>query len=118
MVKSRLHQQKMFLQGSIRDEYSHSLLFAKKNLLRPWIITMKQCPGLGYEFATEVRRAFDRIKVFPAAWPLFSKSTRRCLLNRFPYGVLYRVDRNAIRVGAIMHLDRDPKNWYLRSGKF
>ncbi len=50
--------------------------------------------------------------------PLFSKRTCRCLLNRFPYGVLYRVDIDAIRVGAVMHLNRDPKNWRLRTGKF
>jgi hypothetical protein len=33
----------------------------------------EQCPGLGYEFAAEVKRAFDRVKVFPEAWPLFSR---------------------------------------------
>ena len=78
----------------------------------------QQCPGLGYEFAAEVKRAFDRVKVFPESWPLFSRQTRRCLLNRFPYGVLYRVDSDAVRVGAIMHLNRDPKNWHLRTGQF
>ena len=78
----------------------------------------EQCPGLGYEFAAEVKRAFDRITVFPEAWPLFSRRTRRCLLNRFPYGVLYRLDVDAIRVGANMHLNRDPKNWRMRTGKF
>jgi hypothetical protein len=77
-----------------------------------------QCPGLGYEFAVEVNHTFDRIKVYPEAWQLFSKRTRRCLLNRFPYGVLYRVDTGIILVGAIMHLNRDPKTWDLRTGKF
>ncbi len=33
-------------------------------------------------------------------------------------GVLYRVGSDAIRIGAIMHLNRDPKNWRLRTGKF
>ena len=78
----------------------------------------EQCPGLGYEFAAEVKRGFDRIKVFPEAWQLFSGRTRRCLLNRFPYGILYRVDVDAIRVGAVMHLNRDPKSWRLRTGKW
>ena len=78
----------------------------------------EQCSGLGYEFAAEVKRAFDRIKAFPEAWQMFSKRTRRCLLDRFSYGVLYRVDKDAIRVGAIMHLNCDPKSWRLRTGKF
>ena len=94
------------------------LSFAEEEFAEAVDCYNEQCPGLGYEFAAEVRRAFDRIKVFPDAWPLFSKSTRRCVLNRFPYGVLYRVDRNAIRVGAIMHLNLDPKSWHQRTGKF
>ncbi len=94
------------------------LSFAEEEFAEAVDYYNEQCPGLGYEFAAEVRRVFDRIMVFPAAWPLFSKSTRRCLLNRFPYGVLYRVDGDAIRIGAIMHLDRDPKNWHLRTRKF
>jgi len=94
------------------------LSFAEEEFAEAVDYYNEQCLGLGYEFAAEVRRAFERIKVFPAAWPLFSRSTHRCLLNRFPYGVLYRVDRNAIRVGAIMHLNLDPKNWYQRTDKF
>jgi hypothetical protein len=45
-------------------------------------------PGLGYEFAEEVRSAFERIGAFPDAWPLFSARSRRCIVSRFPYGVL------------------------------
>lgn len=45
-------------------------------------------PGLGYEFADEVRRTFGRIQSFPDAWPLFSARTRRCIVSRLPYGVL------------------------------
>ena len=94
------------------------LSFAEEEFAEAVDYYNEQCPGLGYEFAAEVKRAFDRINVFPEAWPLFSGLIRRCLLNRFPYGVLYRVDMDAIRVGAVMHLNRDPKNWRLRTGKF
>ena len=94
------------------------LSFAEEEFAEAVDYYNEQCSGLGYEFAAEVKRAFDRIKVFPEAWQLFSGRTRRCLLNRFPYGVLYRVDRDAIHVAAIMHLNRDPKNWRLRTSKF
>jgi plasmid stabilization system protein ParE len=77
----------------------------------------EQCSGLGYEFAAEVKRAFDRIALFPEAWQIFSKRSRRCLLDRFPYGVLYKIDNDTIQVGAIMHLRRDPKHWRQRIGK-
>lgn len=70
-----------------------------------------QCPGLGYEMALEVQRAFERIENFPDAWPQFSESSRRCLVDRFPYGVLYQMREDCILIGAIMHLKRDPVHW-------
>jgi hypothetical protein len=45
--------------------------------------------GLGYEFLWEVLFAIDRIKQFPQAWQPFHENTRRCLLRRFPYGIIY-----------------------------
>lgn len=50
-----------------------------------------QCPGLGYEFAAEVQRTFERIRNHPTAWPVFSPRSRRCLTDRFPFGVLYQL---------------------------
>ncbi|PTN33504.1 type II toxin-antitoxin system RelE/ParE family toxin [Desulfonatronum sp. SC1] len=74
-----------------------------------------QCPGLGYEFAAEVRRCFERIRRHPDAWPAFTSRTKRCLMNRFPYGVLYRAEGDSIIVGAIMHLKRNPILWRKRA---
>jgi len=71
----------------------------------------QQCPGLGYEFAAEAKAAFGRIASFPSAWPAFSPRSRRCIINRFPYGVLYQVRRDSILIVAIMHLRRDPRRW-------
>jgi len=70
-----------------------------------------QSPGLGYELAAEVKAAFDRIASFPTAWPVFSERSRRCLVNRFPYGVLYQVRGDTVLVVAIMHLRRAPTLW-------
>jgi len=39
----------------------------------------EQCPGLGYEFAVEVQRTFERVRRYPEAWPAFSLRGRRCL---------------------------------------
>lgn len=73
-----------------------------------------QSPGLGYEFAAEVQRTFDRIRRFPEAWPVFSLRGRRCLTGRFPFGVLYDVEENTILIGAIMDLRCDPIRWQQR----
>lgn len=73
-----------------------------------------QCPGLGYEFAVEVQRVLDRIRQYPTAWPVFSERSRRCFLNRFPYGILYQIRDHEILIAAIMHLKRSPRAWNQR----
>ena len=71
----------------------------------------RECPGLGYEFADEVYRTFDRIVDNPEAWHSLSKRTRRCLTHRFPYAVIYQLRPELILVVAIMHLHRHPETW-------
>lgn len=77
----------------------------------------QQRPGLGYEFAVEVRNAMSRIVAFPNAWPAFSARTRRCIINRFPYGILYQLRTDHILITAIMHLKSNPKKWQERITK-
>lgn len=77
-----------------------------------------ECPGLGYEMAFEAKDALRRINYFPNAWPLFTKTTRRCLLNRFPYGILYRKRNDKIIVYAIMHLKLNPIRWVKRLNEY
>jgi hypothetical protein len=73
-----------------------------------------ECPGLGYEFAAEIRQSFDRIKNHPEVWPQFSTRSRRCLVDRFPYGVLYQIRNSCILIGGIMHLKQNPVRWQER----
>jgi plasmid stabilization system protein ParE len=70
--------------------------------------------GLGYEFAGEARRTIARIIEHPNAWTPISKHTRRCRLNRFPYGILYQLRPDTILIVAVMHLRRDPESWKTR----
>jgi hypothetical protein len=75
-----------------------------------------QRSGLGYEFAAEVQRTFERIRQHPEAWSVLSSRARRCLTDRFPFGILYQLRGDCILVGGIMHLKRDPKRWQERAG--
>ena len=74
-------------------------------------------PGLGYQFAIEIVAAVERIKANPGIWPVLDDQVRRCLVHRFPSGVIYSVDEQRLRVLilAVMHLHRQPDYWSGRS---
>jgi toxin ParE1/3/4 len=72
-------------------------------------------PGLGYDFSIEMRKAIQNILGFPNAWPIIFKGVRRCLIKRFPYGVLYSLDHGNILILAVMHLSRHPDYWKERN---
>ena len=75
-----------------------------------------QRQGLGQEFAKEVEDTIERIKQNPRAWTCtpFSKRTRRCLTNRFPYEIVYQIREDIILIVAVLHQRRHPKTWQSR----
>jgi len=71
----------------------------------------KQFPGLGYEFASEVRKCINTIISFPKAWIKFQDEIRKYIINRFPYAILYEVKKDMIIIFAVMHLKMNPQRW-------
>jgi toxin ParE1/3/4 len=71
-------------------------------------------PGLGEELAAEVFFALSNIISYPNAWPLLEEGVRRCLVNRFPYGIIYSPEPEGIFILAVMHLSRHPEAWKTR----
>jgi plasmid stabilization system protein ParE len=74
-------------------------------------------PGLGDEFLKEIYSAIQRIILFPNAWSGLSENTRRCLVNRFPYGVIYRIVEDEILIVAVTQLNRKPRDFRTRLEK-
>jgi hypothetical protein len=70
--------------------------------------------GLGLDFAEETYSAIQRILRFPRAWTSLSLRTRRCLINRFPFGVIYSIEGDEIIILAVMQLNRRPGYWRTR----
>ncbi|MDE2511004.1 MAG: type II toxin-antitoxin system RelE/ParE family toxin [Elusimicrobia bacterium] len=66
---------------------------------------------LGREFLDEVDRAVRRAAIFPLSCPEIEPGMRRCLLARFPYGLIFGVDRETLVVAAVAHLHREPRYW-------
>ncbi len=83
-----------------------------KEELNETIIYYNECQDeLGIEFAREVYKAIQIILEFPQAWPPLSPNTRRCITNRFPYGVIYQEVKDEIIIIAVMQLNRKPGYW-------
>ncbi len=70
--------------------------------------------GLGLEFTMEVFNAIQNILQYPLAWTSLSQNTRRCILKRFPYGIIYQIKEDMIFIIAIMQLSRKPLYWNKR----
>lgn len=66
---------------------------------------------LGLDFAYEVYETIQRIIKFPNAWQILDGEIRRCLTNRFPFGVVYYQNNNQIVILAVMQLRREPNYW-------
>jgi plasmid stabilization system protein ParE len=67
--------------------------------------------GLGLDLALEVQAAIGSVVSFPDAWPPIEGEIRRCLVRRFPYGILYTRLDSEVLILAVMHLQRSPDYW-------
>jgi plasmid stabilization system protein ParE len=71
--------------------------------------------GLGQEFLNSVEAALASIVRHPALWRRLRGRFHRCLVHRFPYGVIYTVEGPTIYVAAVMHVKRKPGYWESRA---
>jgi toxin ParE1/3/4 len=75
----------------------------------------QESPGLGIAFLNEVEAYVESIVKNPNAGTKIRGQVRRRLLGRFPYGILYSLNPDGIRILAIMNLKRRPTYWVGRS---
>ena len=65
-------------------------------------------------FSDEIDAAESAIVAFPDAWPPFDHGTRRYLLRRYPFSVIYRIESRRILIVAVAHGHRRPGYWKSR----
>ena len=66
---------------------------------------------LGLAFVAEFERAVNAVLANPNLGAVFRGSRRRYLLRRFPYGVIYQITSEELRVVAVAHQRRRPGYW-------
>lgn len=64
--------------------------------------------GLGRAFLNELRRARVHIERFPAGCQQVLPGVRRCLVRRFPFGIIYRCQADRIEILAVLPTQADP----------
>lgn len=62
-------------------------------------------------FMAELSRAIAKIGEAPERWPGGKHGTRKFLLQRFPFAVVYRELPSSIQVVAVAHGHRRPGYW-------
>jgi len=70
-------------------------------------------PGLGRDLLDEVAGAINRAARNPEAGSSMTadQKTRRLLVSRFPYQLVYRLRPAEVVVVAVAHLKRRPGHW-------
>jgi hypothetical protein len=71
----------------------------------------RQSRGLGTQFLSEFDQAVARVRRYPESCPVVDDGMRRVLLGRFPYGLWYAIETDAVMVYAVAHLHRQPYYW-------
>ena len=74
-----------------------------------------RAPETAPQFREAVRAVVARIAENPRQFPSSTHQTRRALLRRFPYIVIFRAARDTAYVVAVFHTSRDPMAWRQRT---
>jgi len=74
-----------------------------------------QADGLGDDFLSELESAYQAIIELPDTWPKFQFGFRRFLLSKFPFSVIYKINKETMFVVAVMHNSRKPGYWNERT---
>ena len=74
----------------------------------------EQSESAASAFVTELDRAIVRIGDAPGRWSEHTHGTRRFVMRRFPFSIVYRVGPSTITIFAVAHARRLPGYWERR----
>lgn len=70
-----------------------------------------QSPGVGIELRKQVESAVSKIQQHPLRWSPFIHGTRRFILRKFPYSLVYLKMQDHLWLVAVAHHKRRPGYW-------
>ena len=87
---------------------------ARREFLKEVVYYNEQALGLGAALVHEVEEATARALTFPDSGSPGPAGTRLIVINKFPFSIVYRPDREGIVVFALAHHKRRPEYWESR----
>ncbi len=69
----------------------------------------QRSPAVAEAFIAEVDGAVAGIGESPETWPRYRRGTRRFVLRRFPFSVVYRIEDDVVYVVAVAHAKQRPE---------
>jgi toxin ParE1/3/4 len=90
----------------------HEDALAEAQSAYDWYAT--QDPTAAEAFIDELDHAMERIVTFPNLGGSYSSGTRRYVMKRFPFTLIYRERHRIIEIVAVAHARRKPGYWKKR----
>ncbi len=81
------------------------------NYLMPSLFYELEIEGLGGKFKHEIQTSIKRISKYPEAWSIERNGIRRYIMHKFPYKIIYSIEKEHIYILALAHLHRKPHYW-------
>jgi hypothetical protein len=70
-----------------------------------------QSAGLGQKFLDEVIETIGFIEKFPQLWSRNTENTRKAILRKYPFNLIYSIFDDKIYIIAVAHQNREPEYW-------
>lgn len=87
------------------------LLEAELEILDAVTFYQERAGEIAADFFVEFQKARKEIAAFPEFWKEVGGGYRRKLLERYPFGIIYRVEGEELLVVALAHTSREPEYW-------
>jgi plasmid stabilization system protein ParE len=71
----------------------------------------ERSPQAALRFANAVDEVLTRIATQPDLFAAIDERHRGCLIRRFPFRVVYRVETDRVLIVAVAHAKRRPNYW-------
>jgi plasmid stabilization system protein ParE len=87
----------------------HALAWEEIEAADEWYLARSS--DASQEFMTDVDAAVEEILQSPKRWPKYLYGTRRFVMGRFPFSIVYLDDPDRITIIAVAHSKRKPGYW-------